>query len=172
MNCKASSIPCGGEGMQAVFTKIINMSLTGSIVIAVVLLARLVLKRAPKIYSYALWAVVLFRLLCPLSITAGLSVLKPLPVTTTPGISTVSYQPVAQAVRENTPAPIRQQVIPAQTAQTDTKPSPMQIAAYIWAAGASVMVAYSIAQYGILRRRPPYWTMPQSAMTDAPLSQM
>ena len=49
--------------MQAVFAKILNMSITGSIVIAVVLLARLFLKRAPKIYSYALWAVVLFRLL-------------------------------------------------------------------------------------------------------------
>ena len=47
--------------MQAVFAKILNMSITGSIVIAVVLLARLFLKRAPKIYSYALWAVVLFR---------------------------------------------------------------------------------------------------------------
>ena len=56
--------------MQAVFAKLLNMSITGSIVIAVVLLARLFLKRAPKIYSYALWAVVLFRLLCPLSITA------------------------------------------------------------------------------------------------------
>ena len=139
--------------MQAVFVKILNMSITGSIAIAVVLLARLFLKRAPKIYSYALWAVVLFRLLCPLSITSGLSVLKPLPVTTTSGISAVSYQPVAQAVRENTPAPIRQQVIPAQTAQTDTKPSPMQIAAYIWLSGASVMAAYSVAQYLALRRK-------------------
>ena len=139
--------------MQAVFAKILNMSITGSIVIAVVLLARLFLKRAPKIYSYALWAVVLFRLLCPLSITAGLSVLKPIPVTTTPGISAVSYQSVAQSVQENTPAPIRQQVVPAQTAQTDTKPSPMQIAAYIWLAGASVMAACSVAQYLILRRR-------------------
>ena len=140
--------------MQAVFAKILNMSLTGSIVIAVVLLARLFLKRAPKIYSYALWAVVLFRLLCPLSITAGLSVLKPLPVRTTPGISAVSYQSVAQAVRENTPTPIRQQSAPAQTApQPETKPSPMQITACIWAAGASVMAAYSIVQYLILRRR-------------------
>lgn len=138
--------------MQAIFTKILNMSLTGSIVIAVVLLARLFLKRAPKIYSYALWAVVLFRLLCPLSITAGLSVLKPLPVTTTPGISAVSYQPVARAVRENTPAPIQQQFVPAQTAQ-QPETSPMQIAAYVWLAGASVMAAYSMLQYLILRRR-------------------
>ena len=138
--------------MQTVFAKILNMSLTGSIVIAVVLLARLTLKRAPKIYSYALWAVVLFRLLCPLSITAGLSVLKPLPVTTTPGISTVSYQPVAQAVRENTPAPIRQEAVSPQPAE-QSETSPMQIAAYIWLSGASVMAAYSVAQYGILRRR-------------------
>ena len=140
--------------MQAVFVKILNMSITGSIVIAVVLLARLFLKRTPKIYSYALWAVVLFRLLCPLSITAGLSVLKPLPVTTTPGISAVSYQNVVQAVRENTSAPVQQQFVPAQPAeQPETKASPMQIAAYIWAAGASVMALYSIAQYLILRRR-------------------
>ena len=103
--------------MQAAFAKILNMSLTGSIVIAVVLLTRLFLKRAPKIYSYALWAVVLFRLLCPLSITASLSVLKPIPVDTTPGISAVSYQPVAQAVRENIPVPIRQQFVPAQPAE-------------------------------------------------------
>ena len=47
--------------MEVLFSRVLNMSLTGSIVIAVVLLARLFLKRAPKIYSYALWAVVLFR---------------------------------------------------------------------------------------------------------------
>lgn len=140
--------------MQIVFAKILNMSLTGSIVIAVVLLARLFLKRAPKIYSYALWAVVLFRLLCPLSITAGLSVLKPLPVTTTPGISTVSYRPVAQAVREDIPAPIQQEVVSPQPAeQPEAKLAPMQVAAYIWLGGASVMAVYSIVQYLILRRR-------------------
>ena len=143
--------------MQAVFTRILNMSLTGSIVIAVVLLARFFLKRAPKIYSYALWAVVLFRLLCPLSVTAGLSVLKPLPVTTTPGVSTVSYRPVAQAVRESIPAPIRQQFVPAQPAeqlkQSEKTISPMQVAAYSWLAGASVMAVYSIAQFFALRHR-------------------
>lgn len=140
--------------MQIVFARILNMSLTGSIVIAVVLLARFFLKLAPKIYSYALWAVVLFRLLCPLSITAGLSVLKPLPVTTTPGISTVSYRPVAQAVREDIPAPIQQEVVSPQPAeQPEAKLAPMQVAAYIWLGGASVMAVYSIVQYLILRRR-------------------
>ena len=140
--------------MQAVFARILSMSLTGSIVIAVVLLARLLLKRAPKIYSYALWAVVLFRLLCPLSITAGLSVLKPIPVSTTPGISAVSYQPAAQAVRDSIPVPIRQEDVSPQTPeQAETKPSPMQAAAYIWLGGANLMAFYSVAQYLILRRR-------------------
>ena len=156
MNCKASSIPCGGEGMQAVFAKILNMSITSSIVIAVVLLVRLFLKRAPKIYSYALWAVVLFRLLCPLSITAGLSVLKPIPVTTTPGISSVSYQPVQQAVKysSRTVMEAQQEQMPVQEAEQPKQGvSPMEIAAYLWLAGASMMALYSVAQYLALRHR-------------------
>ena len=142
--------------MQAVFAKILNMSITGSIVIAVVLLARLTLKRAPKIYSYALWAVVLFRLLCPLSITAGLSVLKPIPVTTTPGISAVSYQPVQQAVKysRRTVMEVPQEQMPAQEAeQPNQGASPMEIAADLWLAGASMMALYSVVQYFALRRR-------------------
>ena len=142
--------------MQAVFAKILNMSTTGSIVIAVVLLARLFLKRAPKIYSYALWAVVLFRLLCPLSITAGLSVLKPIPVTTTPGISAVSYQPVQQAVKysRRTVMEVPQEQMPAQEAeQPNQGASTMELASYIWLAGASMMAIYSVVQYFALRRR-------------------
>ena len=49
------------------------MSVTAAVVIAVVLLVRLLLRRAPKVFSYALWAVVLFRLLCPISFTTGFS---------------------------------------------------------------------------------------------------
>ena len=49
---------------------IFNLTFTGSLVILFVLLARLALKKAPKKFSYALWAVVLFRLLCPVSISA------------------------------------------------------------------------------------------------------
>lgn len=142
--------------MQAVFAKILNMSITSSIVIAVVLLVRLFLKRAPKIYSYALWAVVLFRLLCPLSITAGLSVLKPIPVTTTPGISSVSYQPVQQAVKysSRTVMEAQQEQMPVQEAEQPKQGvSPMEIAAYLWLAGASMMALYSVAQYLALRHR-------------------
>lgn len=62
--------------MEALFLKILNMSLTGAVVILAVLLVRLALRKAPKVFSYALWAVVLFRLLCPFTIESAFS---PLP---------------------------------------------------------------------------------------------
>lgn len=60
---------------SGLFLPVGNMSLTASAVIGAVLLARLALRRAPKIFSYALWAVVLFRLLCPVSIPLPFSLL-------------------------------------------------------------------------------------------------
>lgn len=62
--------------LDSVFLKILNMSFTAGIVILVVLLARFLLRRAPKIFSYLLWSVVLFRLLCPVSFSTQLSVLQ------------------------------------------------------------------------------------------------
>lgn len=57
--------------MSRLFITILNMSYTASIVILVVLLLRVLLKRAPGIFSYALWMVVLLRLLCPFSFHAN-----------------------------------------------------------------------------------------------------
>lgn len=54
---------------------LLNMSLTASIVILAVLLGRLLLRRAPKIFSYALWLAVLLRLLCPVALSSPLSLL-------------------------------------------------------------------------------------------------
>ena len=63
-------------GIRTAFLTIWNMSLTGSMIILFVLLARLFLRKAPRVFSYALWAVVLFRLLCPVSISSMFSVLN------------------------------------------------------------------------------------------------
>ena len=62
--------------MERIFIEVLNMSLTGCVVISAVLLARLLLRRSPRIFSYALWVVVLFRLLCPVSFSLEVSVLK------------------------------------------------------------------------------------------------
>ena len=51
--------------LDALFLQILNMSFTASFVIIFVLLARILLKKSPKVLSYALWSVVLFRLVCP-----------------------------------------------------------------------------------------------------------
>ena len=140
--------------MTAIFERVLNMSLTGSIVIAVVLLARLLLRRAPKIYSYMLWAVVLFRLLCPISLSAGLSVLKPLPVTTTQGLSTVTYRPVEPVVPAS--GEIGQEAArpePAETVKTETGAQAMTLAAAVWLTVGGALAGCSLVQYIVLRRK-------------------
>ena len=140
--------------MTAIFERVLNMSLTGSIVIAVVLLARLLLRRAPKIYSYMLWAVVLFRLLCPISLSAGLSVLKPLPVTTTQGLSTVTYRSVEPVIPAS--GEIGQEVARAESAETvkaETGAQAMTLAAAVWLTVGGALAGCSLVQYIVLRRK-------------------
>ena len=60
--------------LDKLFLQILNMSFTASFVIAFVLLIRLLLKKTPKIFSYALWSVVLFRLVCPFSFESIFSI--------------------------------------------------------------------------------------------------
>ena len=54
--------------LTTLFYQLLNMSLAASVVILAVLLARLALRGVPAVFSYLLWAVVLFRLLCPASL--------------------------------------------------------------------------------------------------------
>ena len=61
--------------MTEIFNTVLDMSITASLVIIAVLLVRLLLKKAPKKWSYALWLLVLLRLLCPISIESGLSLI-------------------------------------------------------------------------------------------------
>lgn len=140
--------------MTAIFERVLNMSLTGSIVIAVVLLARLLLRRAPKIYSYMLWAVVLFRLLCPISLSAGLSVLKPLPVTTSQGLSTVTYRPVEPVIPAS--GEIGQEAERAESTETvkaETGAQAMTLAAAVWLTVGGALAGCSLVQYIVLRRK-------------------
>ena len=64
-----------GQILEKVFIEVLNMGLTASVMIAGVFLVRLLLKKAPKIYSYILWSIVLFRLLCPVSFETEVSLL-------------------------------------------------------------------------------------------------
>lgn len=60
--------------MKSLFISVLNMSITGSVVILAVVLGRFILKKAPKKYSYILWLIPAFRLICPFSFRSALSI--------------------------------------------------------------------------------------------------
>lgn len=66
--------------LEQIFMKVIDMSRAASMVIVVVFIVRFLLKKFPKCISYMLWSVVLFRLLCPVTLESRISLvpnLKP-----------------------------------------------------------------------------------------------
>ena len=63
-------------GIYILLPGILGMGITAGIAITAVLLCRCLLKKGPKLFCYLLWGVVLFRLLCPVSIPSAVSVLR------------------------------------------------------------------------------------------------
>lgn len=61
--------------MAQIFLQVLNMSVTASIVILAVCFGRGILKQAPKILSYALWLVVLIRLVCPAAVATPMGMI-------------------------------------------------------------------------------------------------
>ncbi|WP_312810257.1 M56 family metallopeptidase [Sedimentibacter sp.] len=61
--------------MSSLFLTVLNMSLKASYAAVFVIIIRFFLKKAPKIFSYALWMVVLFRLMCPFSFKSNISLM-------------------------------------------------------------------------------------------------
>ena len=147
--------------LTQIFAKVLNMSLTASLVIVLVIAARFILRKSPKVFSYALWAVVLFRLLCPVSLPSPVSLLGLLdaPVAQTEGITTtveyIPYRVVEMAAENPQPDHQPQNLVaqtPAQSQQTtvETKRNPLstaEIITYIWLAGIAVMVIVGVGSY-------------------------
>ena len=155
--------------LDAVFLKILDMSKTGSLVILAVLLARLLLKKAPKVFSYALWAVVLFRLLCPVSFEAQMSLLpkqtsvsqsyelaeEPISVV---GAGIAAYQAVGDAFNgglgiQHVPTTQRDPMGNVEYVTTDWWNVVLLSGQYLWLAGVAVMLLYSGISYGKLRKK-------------------
>lgn len=53
--------------LNEIFDTIFNMSITGGYIIIAIIFARLIIRKAPKKFSYLLWSVVAFRLTVPVS---------------------------------------------------------------------------------------------------------
>ena len=61
--------------MENIFFKLINMSLAASVAAVVVIVLRLILKKAPKRISVALWILVALRLILPFFIESTVSLM-------------------------------------------------------------------------------------------------
>lgn len=147
------------------FPQVLNMSVTAGIVVLFVLPARLLLQKAPKVFSYALWSVVLFRLLCPVSITAGFSLLA---LADTPARAVTAYATTVEYIRPDpagsetaqgqTPADMGHTDVPGPPAQGEkTIPAnsrtALSAAAGLWLLGVLGMALYSVGAYVRVRRR-------------------
>lgn len=97
------------EHLHHIFSQILNMSITAGIVICMVLIIRVLLRRAPKIFSYLLWSVVLFRLLCPITLSSSFSALG---IWEAPAAETETTTFLSQAVSDNPAAPALPAVFP------------------------------------------------------------
>lgn len=146
--------------------KLLNMSLTASVAIVLVILLRLLLKKAPKVISYALWGVVLFRLLCPVSIGSNFSIynLFDAPAQESGTITSVIEYVPSNIVHTEYPSvalpvpgisDVINEALPQGREQLVADPleAPMSIATYVWMIGVLGMVTYSIVSYIRLRRK-------------------
>ncbi len=141
--------------MSELFLTVLNMSLTASYVILFVMLVRLLLKKAPKVISYALWAVVAFRLIIPFSFESMFSLM---PQNTNP-VSIphdIIYQqsPQINSGIEVVDSLVSQS-LPAPTIGASVNPLQIfvVIGTYIWVFGIITLLIYSLVSILILKRR-------------------
>ena len=139
--------------MDAVFLQVLNMSFTGGVVILAVLIGRLLLRKAPRIFSYTLWSIVLFRLICPVTISLPISLL---PVNSRPVSSEILTQ-TSPAV--NTGIPFLDETVntllPAAAAGDSVNPLQVWVAvgSWLWLIGAAVLLGCSLICLFRLRRK-------------------
>ncbi|WP_460323578.1 M56 family metallopeptidase [Paenibacillus sp. YSY-4.3] len=143
--------------MSELFLSVLNMSLTASYVILVVILIRLLLKRAPKVISYALWGVVAFRLVVPFTFESVFSLL--------PRSGDRSPNPIPQDRMHQQSTQINSGIelvdsfvgrtLPAPTASDSVNhlPNYLHIGSYIWVLCMMALLIYSLVSVLLLKKQ-------------------
>lgn len=141
--------------METLFLQVFNMSLTGSYVILAIVLARWLLKKAPKKYAYGLWAAAAFRLVCPVSFSAAFSLLAPLQAPVEQHAVTYVPQNVGLAARPAVLLGGMMLPLPAATPQTSSNPMQTWIicGSVLWCLGMAAMLIYAVVSVLHLRYR-------------------
>lgn len=146
------------QGMMEMFLQVLYRGMVAGGIVLAILLLRLLLKRAPKICSYLLWALVLYRLLCPFTFVSGFSFLS---------VFGEEDAGKVQMVEENfsTAAQPEGGDLKPQDFQTDlqesgtsrragwTRISGLWVAVHVWVAGIAAMFLYAAVSLVLLSRR-------------------
>lgn len=136
--------------MDAVFLKLLNMSIAAGWLIMAVIFLRLIFKKAPKWIRCILWAIVAVRLVCPFTIESPLSLI-PSAETVSPAVVQYSQKPV---INSGVPY-INSTLNPAISESFATAPgasaNPLQIwmfiASVIWIIGMAAIFGYALVSF-------------------------
>jgi len=143
--------------MTTLFTTILDMSMTATVVALAIIFVRLLLKKAPKIFSYALWSAVLFRLVFPFSIESVFS-LMPIFINDLSQDTILSQNQITQTTG-TTQNVVTNGVLSTVTTHANFIPSTFGIIGLIWFLGFVVMMAYAIIGYLRLKKRVKFATL-------------
>lgn len=135
--------------MEAVFLKILNMSITASYLVLAVILARLLLKKAPKFITVILWGLVAVRLVCPLSLNSIFSLVPS--AETVPQDIVYAQTPQIHSGISFVNSTVNDIVMPQFYPNAADSANPLQIISFIasvvWVVGIVLMLLYIVFSY-------------------------
>ena len=138
------------------FPELLRINMVASIVILVILVARLILKRAPKVFSYALWTIVLIRLLIPVSLSSQLSVVPDISAANSAVINAALPELEFETLRDREQNYYEDQKDPSGEAPKIYISHSMEPIAYlsiVWLAGMACMVVCSSFSYWKIKKK-------------------
>ncbi|MED5019483.1 M56 family metallopeptidase [Paenibacillus chibensis] len=146
--------------MSQLFMHTLNMSITGIYVILFVIVARMLFRKVPKIYSYALWSVVWFRLVCPVSFESVFSFI-PAQAQRVPLNRIYPQTPPMQngvtGLEAQTANPMLPASAPLASPAADLSSTPanlwFEFGQYVWLFGIVLLIAYSMVTTVRLHRK-------------------
>ena len=142
--------------MSVIFLKLLNLSISASWLVLVVLVLRLVLKRAPKWVDVLLWGMVALRLMLPFSIESALSLI-PSAETLSPEVVQFDPAPTITSgvtIIDNAVNPsLSESFAAAPSASANPLYVWTYLAGWVWLIGLAAMLAYALVSYLRLRRR-------------------
>lgn len=142
--------------MDGVFLKLLNMSMAAGWLILAVIVVRLLLKKAPKWISCALWGIVAFRLICPFSLESPLSLIPSQEFLSAETVR-FSREPAIDSGISYMDAAVNPALGKSFAPMPGASVNPLQVwmffAGILWGIGLAGMISYALASAWRMRRR-------------------